>query len=276
MLQRVALPLVRVSALRLPAPRVPAIGRPHLGRPSARSLLWATALAAAGALLYTVARESSLFSIRTVAVAGGSPDVAADVRAALRSLEGESLVAVDPASVERRLMALPTVHAASVDRAFPHRLAIRVVPERALAVYRNGPDAWLVAESGRVIAALRPSARAGLPRIRVDLARRPVPGGRLATADAALAIHALAALPPRFPVRVLYAGVVDGAVTLVIADRFEIRLGDGRELRAKLAAAAAVLRSLPAAERATLGYLDAALPGRVVAGPPSQLSSESL
>jgi cell division protein FtsQ len=274
-LPRVALPFIRVSPLRGRAPRLPTLRRPRLRRPSARSLVWATAIAVAGALLYMVARESPLFAVRTIAVAGGSADVAADVRAALRPLEGESLAALDPASVERRLAALPTVHAVSVDRAFPHRLAVRVVPERALAVYRDGADAWLVAESGRVIARLEPSARARLPRIRVDLPGRPAPGERLATAEAALAIDVLALLPPRFPVRVLYARVEDGAVALVVDDGFEIRLGDGTNLRAKLTAAAAVLGSLSAEERATLGYLDAAVAARVVVGPDTQLSGES-
>jgi cell division septal protein FtsQ len=272
-LPRFALPFVRLPPPRVRAPRLPALRPPRLGRPSARSLVWATAIAVAGALLYMLVRESSLFAVRTIAVAGGSADVAADVRAALRPLEGESLAALDPASVERRLAALPTVHAASVDRAFPHRLAVRVVPERALAVYRDGADAWLVAESGRVIARLEPSARASLPRIRVELPGRPAPGKRLATAEAALAIDLLASLPPRFPVHVLYARVDEDAVALVVTDRFEIRLGDGTNLLAKLAAAAAVLRSLPVEERATLGYLDAAVPSHVVVGPEAQLSS---
>lgn len=275
MLPRLAPPFFRVTrTLRVPAPRVAAIRRPRLGRPSKRSIVWAAAIPAAAALLYVLARESSLFAVRTVTVPGARPDVASDVRAALRPLEGESLVAVDPASVERRLTALPTVHAASVDRAFPHGLTVRVVPERALAVYRDGAEAWLVARSGRVIAPLEPSARARLPRIRVDLPGRPAPGERLATAEAARAVDVLAALPPRFPVRVLYASVDGGGVALVVADRLEIRLGDATDLRAKLAAAAAVLRSLPAEERATLGYLDAAVPGRVVATAATQVSSE--
>jgi hypothetical protein len=47
-------------------------------------------------------------------------------------------------------------------------------------------------------------------------------------------------------------------------------------LARKLAAAAAVLRSLPEEERLPLGYLDASVLERVVAGLDSQPSSEAL
>jgi len=59
---------------------------------------------------------------------------------------------------------------------------------------------------------------------------------------------------------------IEGAVTLVLGSRTELRLGDGNALPHKLRVAAGVLRSLSPGERATLRYLDVSLPARPVAG----------
>jgi cell division protein FtsQ len=89
--------------------------------PSARILAFAL-----GA--YLLARESSLFAINTIEVRGGSPQIAAQVRGALASLDGAPLVGLDGSSVLRKVDELPTVVRASYDRAFPHTLRITVVP----------------------------------------------------------------------------------------------------------------------------------------------------
>ena len=66
------------------------------------------------ALGYLAARSTSLFALQSVAVSGARDAAEADVRAALRPLDGESLVTVDTDSVERQLSALPSVRAARV------------------------------------------------------------------------------------------------------------------------------------------------------------------
>ncbi len=50
----------------------------------------------------------------------------------------------------------------------PHTLRVVVVPERAVAVVRQGADAYLVAESGRVIARVERRDRPALARIWVN------------------------------------------------------------------------------------------------------------
>ena len=104
----------------------------------------------------------------------------------------------------------PTIRDARVDRAFPHALAVDVVPERPLAVVRDGKRAWLVAESGRVVAPIEPTARPRLARIRVELERTPAVGGRLETDEAQAALTVLRAVPRRFPARVVLARVEEG------------------------------------------------------------------
>jgi len=263
----VALALVR-------SPPRPRFQLPELSRPGRRTVAWAGAVLSLLVLAYAVARESSVFAVRSVELTGVSPEAAADAREALRPLSGTSLVQVDAAAVERRLAALPTIRSATVDRSFPNGLRVHVTPERAVAVYRNGTRAWLVAESGRVIAAVDPTARPRLARIRIPEPARPAPGQSL-TATARVALAALDALPPRFPTKVLYAQVESsGEVLLVVAGGLEVRLGEPTDLSRKLKGAAAVLRTITLEEGEVAGYLDASLPGTVVAASGSQLSSE--
>jgi cell division protein FtsQ len=267
MARRAALALVRTPTVR------PAL--PSSLRPGRRALAIALACLGLVGLAYLGARETGVFAFRTVEVSGASGPIASDVRKALAPLEGTSLVALDPDDVAQLLEGVPTVRAAHVDRAFPHGLAIEVEPEQPLAVFRDGERAWLVAASGRVIEPMEPTARPKLPRIRIDVSRTPAVGAPLPGDDAESALAVLSALPSRFPGRVLYATAEEEGVVLAIADGPEIRLGEPTMLARKLAAAAAVLRSLPEEERIPLGYLDASVLERVVAGTDPQPSSEA-
>jgi cell division protein FtsQ len=254
-----------------------ALALPPTSRPSRRAAVVAAGVLTLLCLAYLAARETPVFAVRSATVAGAPPGVEAAVRDAVRPAEGESLVALDAGDVERRIEAVPTVRAARVDRAFPNRLEIAVVPERPVAVLRNGDRAWVVGESGRVVAAIRPNARPRLARIRVSLERAPEVGGTLTSVETRAALTVLRAVPRRFPARIVSVHVdSSGAAALVVAPRIEIRLGSIDGLSAKLASAAVVLRSLPDEERAATVYLDVTLPERVVAGAETQLESESL
>lgn len=260
-----------------------ALARSHSLRPSVgplasrRRLLWyALALLAAVALAYLAARETSAFAFRSVELTGVEGRVAKDARKALRTLQGESLVALDPDEVEALLRSVPTIRDATVDRAFPHTLAVRVEPERPLAVLEDGKRAWLVAETGRVIAPLEPGGRPRLPRLVADVPKPPSVGGSLAGAGMAETLAALAAVPRRFPGGVASAEGGPSGLVLTLKTGLELRLGEPVDPGAKLAAAAAVLRALPAEELALYDYVDASVPARVVAGSDPEPSSETL
>lgn len=261
-------------AVRMPSVR-PALALPSLRLPSRRSLAAAGALACLLALAYAAARETSLFAVRAVEVTGAPPRVSSEVRAALAGVVGTSLVAIDPGELERRLLELPSVRSARVDRAFPHRVAVQVEPERPLAVARQGTRAWVVARTGRVIRPAGRRALARLPGIRVPVDASLRPGEPLAGPRLAAVLRALRALPRRFPVRVLRARPDADGVTLVLDGWVALRLGPPVDVRGKLAAARAVLRSLSADERRELAYLDVSLPTRPVAASKTQVESES-
>jgi cell division protein FtsQ len=250
---------------------VPAHGIPLVPRLPRRALLALAGAAALVALFYLAARETSLFAVRTLEIAGAPPAVRAEVARAADAYLGTSLVSLDGDELRRRLEALPTVRSLRYDRAFPHMLRLVVVPEQPIAVARSGHDSWLVSERGRVIRKLPRSTSSGLPRIRVG-GNAPSPGELLDEAGVRLALLAAAALPADFPVPVRRVRAKEGQITLLLRSGAEVRLGSRSTLPLKLAAAARVLASLKPEERSTLGYVDLTVPDRPVAADKSQLS----
>jgi cell division protein FtsQ len=235
--------------------------------PSGRALATGVALILIAAGLYGLARESSMFAVHSIAVAGASPAVAAEVRAALHSFEGRSLVAVDASRVEQRVAGLPTVRASVVDRAFPHTLRIRVTPELPVAVLRRGAEAWLVSARGRVIAPITRGKHRALPRIWLPLRTELEVGSLLEDEPGGLAARSLAAfVGSGFPNRIAFVRALNGQLTLGLRDGLEIRLGAPVDLRLKIAIAHGILPTLALPAAGGPDYLDIAVPERPVAG----------
>jgi cell division protein FtsQ len=256
-------------------PLRPALRRPLLRVPVRRAALIALASVAAVGLAYVIARETPLFAVKDLEIVGASPDVRQDVGGVIDELAGTSLVKIDPAAVERDLRALPSVLDVSVDRSFPHALRVAVVPERPLAVVRDGQAAWIVSRRGHVIRAVERGSRPVLPRIRSTAAAGLSPGEQVADAGARVLLRVLADVPADFPARIRAARGDEGGFTLMLGAETELRLGSADDLGLKLAAASAVLRTMSEDERQELAYLDVRLPQRVVVLDKSQVSVDS-
>lgn len=251
-------------------------GRLELARiaPSGRSLLTGLLILAAGVGLYAAARTTSAFAVERIAVDGASPEVAAEVRAALSPAVGESLLGIDLAALAQRAESVPTVAGATFDRGFPHTLRIVVAPELPVAVLRQGSSAWLVADRGRVVAELGRNVRPGLPRIwlkrDVDI--------RLGERVSGLQLRAVSTVAPlrAKPLPVAIASVIATReeLTLVLRTGLELRLGDSSDLPVKLEVARRVLPRVAGSR----GYLDLSVPERPVAGETldSQVEVESM
>jgi cell division protein FtsQ len=261
---RLARSVARIEAFRLPSrPERPRLHpRAALARfaPTRRSLavgLGILALALGG---YLLARETSMFAIGRIEVRGGSPRVARQVHGALAPLVGTSLVGLDGAAVLRKVDALPTVVRASYDRAFPHTLRITVVPERPAAILRRGSESWLVSVRGRVMESLPSREGPRLPRIWVST-RAPVHVGGRVAATAATAARA-AGLAGPFASRVASVTDTNGTLEFHLWSGLGLLLGDGGDVRLKVAVAQRVLPILAAGST----YLDVSIPGRPVSG----------
>jgi len=257
-----------------PAPAVAVPDRPLGTRSVVRlGLLVLLAVALVG-IAYAVARTTALFAVRTIEITGAPPPLERQLEAALSRFRGESLVGLDAGAVTRAARTIPAVRSASVDRAFPHTLEIAVQTEPPIAVARRGQGAWLVAASGKVLERIELGTRERLPRIWLPAGAEPLRPSEVLAADAGgAAAGALSLTPADFPARVLAARWTDAGLTLVLAGRTELRLGSAADVRAKLAAAAAVLRSLSPAERRALAYLDVSLPTRPVGADKSQVEA---
>ena len=145
--------------------RAPSISRYSKYLPSPRSLAVGFALFGLAVGMYVLARQTSMFALRDVQVAGGSPLLQQQVQEALAPELGSSLVALSAADVERRLAAVPGVLAVRTDRAFPHTLKLVVTPERAVLLLRQGKAGWVVSARGRVLSKVRNTHVSSLPRL---------------------------------------------------------------------------------------------------------------
>jgi cell division protein FtsQ len=226
-------------------------------------------------LALVVARETPLFGVRAIEVTGAPPGVQRQVERALQDRRGESLVGLDLDAAQTDIAALPTVAAVAFDRAYPHTLRVTVLPERPVAVVRQGAAAFVVSERGRIIAGVPRTRRPELARIWVarDV---PLEAGAIVDGELRIAVGAVAPLAGvRFPGRVVSVATGDDQLTLRLRSGIELRLGEPTHVDLKLAVAGRVLPLLPAGS----GYLDLSVPDRPVAGPPtldSQVEVESL
>ncbi|HEY7179245.1 MAG TPA: FtsQ-type POTRA domain-containing protein [Gaiella sp.] len=257
-------PRARTASVVVPFPRTDPGDRLELGRlvPSGRTLLMAFGAIAGMLVAIFLARETSLFGVRTIDVSGASPRVARQVERALDERRGSSLVGLDLEAARADVLSLSTVAGVSFDRAFPHTLRVAVEPERPVAVARQGAVAYVLSERGRVIARVDRHAKPGLARLWVarDVTLEP---GAVVDGDLRVAVEAVTPLVgSRFPGRVVSLNTDGGQLTLRLRSGVELRLGGLRDVALKLAVAARVIPRLPVGA----GYLDVSVPDRPVAG----------
>jgi cell division septal protein FtsQ len=236
--------------------------------PSGRSLAIGFGLLAAALALYLGARQSSVFSVRSVEVVtqpGGHVRV---VTKQLEPLQGKSLLEVDRDAIARRLEALPHVHLLRYDRSFPSTLRVQVSVEAPVAVLRRGQENWLVSGRGRVLRKLEHRLRRPLPVVWLPPAFEPEIGTIIRVDEPARAVKALAAATasrPAFTRSIWYVKGGEEGLTAVLRDRLELRLGSSKELTLKLRVGQQVLAAVRASGSPAT-YIDVSVPERPVAG----------
>lgn len=258
-------PRARAASVVVPFPRRTSGGRldPLRLAPSARSLLIAAAVLAGAVLSYVAARETSMFAVDEIRVDGAGPTLADSVERALAQTRGTSLLTVDLGASLEAVEAIPAVASARIDRAFPHVLAVDVVPERPVAVIRQGADAYLVSARGRVVRTLERGEERALARIWVPRGEGPLEPGVLVTGDLRQAVAAVAPVQGRrLPSRVASAAATPTGLVLRLRSGLELRLGTSAGMGLKLLVARKVI---PRLQPETL-YLDVSVPERPVGG----------
>src|SRR3954470_21421654 len=155
--------------------------------PSARSVGVGLALLVVAVVAYVGARTLSIFSVRQIEIAGGSPLARQEAADALRPVIGASLLKVDSALLERRLAEVPQVASIRFDRDFPHTVRVVVVPEHPVLLLRRGNEGWVISARGRVMRRVTTTRVSSLPRMWVPTATKIVVGSTLDARSGGLA-----------------------------------------------------------------------------------------
>ena len=242
---------------------VPRLHRLEAARllPSGKVLVAAFASVAFTAGVYAVARATPMFALRRIEITGTDAAGRAEAQRALAGLQGRSLLGLGGGDVGRRLARLPDIARATCDRDFPHTLRVTIVPERPVAVLRQGAETWLVSAEARVLRKIARGTFRSLPRVwapesaAVTVGSRV--GGTVAATTAALARLRETPLPGR--VRGATDSEAEG-LTLLLDNGLAVRLGDASEIDLKLAVAARIVPVVPAGST----LLDVSVPERPV------------
>jgi len=239
--------------------------------PTGRSLLIALAILFAAGGAYAVARETSIFAVRTLDVRGGTPAIRAQTRAALAGELGKSLLQVGGGDIEQHLASVSGVHSFRFDRRFPNTLEVVVTAERPVLIIRQGKSAFLVSSFGRVLRKLDHPRLSSLARLWLPTkADAPEVGKTLPAAEAAAAVAVAPLRSVQLPAHVVDVKSDGTQLTLTLGSGFEVRLGDVGDLRLKLAIARRILSQTGAATGS--GYVDVSVPERPVLSSNSQVA----
>jgi len=182
---------------------------------------------------------------------------------------GQPMVSVDTARAERRLLALPWVKTAMVERAFPNTVRILLTERVAVASAARVVGGWVLLDGeGRVLAE-QPDRPVGLPEV-TGAGATPVPADTMAVARPALDV--VAALPEAIRRTVTTARLDGEAVTLHTGVR-EIRIGPPTQLAAKVAALSVLLERVGSR---SVAFLDVRVPQAPVVGPLAPTAATSI
>jgi cell division protein FtsQ len=160
-------------------------------------------------------------SLRAIAVSGATDRVPSDEIASATGLAlGTSLLDVDPAAAEARVLAHPWVASARVVRVPPSTLVVSVklrTPVARVARETEG-DEWLVDDAGRSFAPASADDAARLPLLVMGIVNAPDGAADVALAEGAVAAQALLHSTVMRPAQILVAAPGD-------PDGLRVRLG---------------------------------------------------
>jgi cell division protein FtsQ len=202
-------------------------------------VLQLTALAAALVASGFVALHSPLLAMRRVVLVGAAHESRAAVLATSGLVGHPPLIDVDPGAAATRLLRLPYVATATVERSWPSAVRVVITERQPVAFSALGSDkVALLDATGRILAdAVSPPA--GLVSV-VGIGGLPAPGGEVGPAAAAV-LAAVAALPAS-----LLAEVSDfgrSAIVLQLAHGPLVILGTSSDLSEKYVALVTLARS---------------------------------
>jgi cell division protein FtsQ len=223
----------------------------------ARWLIGVGVLAAVAVLAYG-ASISPFLDVDTVAVRGAHHTQVSQLEQAAGVAKGDALFWFSTDEAVAGLEAVPYVRRAKVTKEWPDTVRIAVTERTPAAWAESSTGKVLVDGQGRVLEVVD-APPAGLPQL-LGLTAVPAPGGTVTPAGPA---HAAGVLPPLAAAGTRSVTGAHGSLTMQLANGAEVRLGDATQLRAKVAAAVAVLGAMG---DQPVHYVDVSVPTNPVAG----------
>ena len=210
-----------------------------------------------------VAGRSSLFAVDRIRVVGASHLGAGAVKRLAGIARDANVLFLDAGAVERRLEADPWIRRATVERAYPSTVTIRVEERAPVAAVPGDGGYALVAADGTLLEQGAPSPGA-LPLI---AAEREVPTAAGPAPPVGMPARALAALSPGLRARVATATVLgDGTLSLGLTGGVRVLFGTAERASQKGRVVEAILR-WARAEDVALSVIDVRAPGSPAARP---------
>ena len=210
----------------------------------ARVAMLALALAGSGWFVQRVMTSSDAFAVRDVRVIGLARLSEGEVTGLLDGLRGRNIVTTALEPWRDRLLASPWVREASLRRALPDTIEVRITERVPLALARAGDRLWLVDELGLVVDEFGPRyATLDLPLVEglMPQAEAPPDPARVALLVVATADLREAGLLDRVsqidlavPRNVAITLVDDPTVLQVGRDRFAERVQAWMDMRGRL------------------------------------------
>ena len=105
------------------------------------------------------------FALREVTVSGAERTTPESATTALALAKGGSIFGVKPDAARARLLMLPWVADAEVQRHFPDRVTVRLIEKRPFALWKTGNELSVVERSGAVITKVQENLFGHLPVI---------------------------------------------------------------------------------------------------------------
>ncbi len=221
------------------------------------------ALAIAGAAVW-VAFFSPLLDVTEVRLVGSEHTTASEVRAATGVL-GDNLLLVSTGAVEERVMELPWVAAAEVDRILPDTVRVTIQERRAAMVIEAAHGSWTVDRRGRVLQ----SGHGGesLPVLQATVTESLAPGDRVTDDGARAVLRMWRSLSRSLRKRIvaIFAPTAE-RISFSLSDRTLIRYGAARMRGSKNRVLKALLARLAEQGRAA-AYIDVRVPSNPAIAP---------
>jgi cell division protein FtsQ len=210
-------------------------------------------------------RMSSAFDVTRVQVVGTSGPLGSEVEAAVASqTQGKSLLGMDAGAIQRKVEAIPFVRSARVDRAFPHTLAVHVVPYTPAAYAMIGKQVYPISSDGRVLADHGKVPRAA-PVVLLPDGTTLTVGQHTGDENIASALEVLSRAHG-FGSHVTQLLPRSGTITAVLNTGTQLRFGSPSDLALKMQVVERVLTRITGAQRRELAYLDVSAPARPALG----------